>query len=371
MNQSFRVRYSPLSQQFSDTEAIFADLRVLVATGDFTLGRPVADFENKFATLVGRKHAIGVNSGTDALKLCLKALGIGPGDEIITAANTFIATIGAICELGARPVFVDCDDGFCMDPAGLEKAITPNTKAIMPVHLTGNVADLPRVIEIADRHRLPVIEDGCQSMLACLDGTPVGGWGIATGFSMHPLKVVNVWGDAGVIVTDDDAMNDKLRLLRNHGLRSREEVEILGCNTRLDSVQAVVGLHMIPKAEAEVDRRNENAAYYDRRFAKVSGIRVPPRRAGVRHAYLVYIVFAERRDDLYRFCLERGVEAKIHYPIPLYRQNALRPFGYKEGDFPVTDRHAREIITFPVDQFLTREQIDFVVDTVSEFYAAS
>ena len=291
--------------------------------------------------------------------------------NMISSVASRTRSIGAICELGARPVFVDCDDGFCMDPAGLEKVITPNTKAIMPVHLTGNVADLPRVIEIADRHRLPVVEDGCQSMLACLDGTPVGGWGIATGFSMHPLKVVNVWGDAGVIVTDDDAMNDKLRLLRNHGLRSRDEVEILGYNTRLDSVQAVVGLHMIPKAEAEVDRRNENAAFYDRAFAQVPGIRIPARRVGVRHAFLVYIVFAERRDDLYRFCLDRGVEAKIHYPIPLYRQEALQRFGYKAGDFPVADRHAKEIITFPVDQFLTREQMEFVVETVREFYAAS
>ncbi len=231
---AMRVRYSPLEQQFAEVDGILADVRELVASGDFTLGKPVAEFEGRFAALVGTRHAVGVGSGTDALKLSLKALDIGPQDEVITCANTFYATAGAINEVGARPVFVDCDDTFCMDVDRLEAAITPRTKALMPVHLAGDVADMPRILEIAEAHGLPVVEDGCQSLLDEFDGRKVGSWGIAAGFSMHPLKIINVWGDAGIGVTGDDEMNRKLRLLRNHGLKSRDEMEILGYNSRLD-----------------------------------------------------------------------------------------------------------------------------------------
>ncbi len=362
-----RVRYSPLQDQFSEPDEIFDELRTLVASGDFTLGRPVQEFEQQFAEAVGVRHAIGVGSGTDALKIPLRALGIGPGDEVITAANTFYATVGAIAEVGARPVFVDCDDTFCIDVEQLESAITPRTRAILPVHLTGDVADMPRIMEIAERHGIPVVEDGCQSLFATFEGRPVGGWGIATAFSMHPLKILNVWGDAGIVVTDDEEMNRKVRLLRNHGLRNRDEMEMLGYNSRLDSVQAVVGKWILRSAAEIVERRIANAAYYDAGFADVAGVRLPKRRAA-RHVYLLYVLFAENRDGLLEHCLGRGIEAKIHYPIPLYRQEALRHLGYAPGAFPVTDRHAEICISFPVDQHLTRAQQDYVIETVREFY---
>lgn len=367
--QAMRVRYSPLGQQFAEVDEILADVRELVVSGDFTLGKPVAEFEAMFAALVGTRHAVGVGSGTDALKLSLKALDIGPQDEVITCANTFYATAGAINEVGARPVFVDCDDTFCMDVDRLEAAITPRTKALMPVHLTGDVADMPRIMEIAEAHGLPVVEDGCQSLLGELDGRKVGSWGIAAGFSMHPLKIINVWGDAGIVVTGDDEMNRKLRLLRNHGLKNRDEMEILGYNSRLDSVQAVVGKWVLRRAEDIVEKRIANAAYYDAAFREVPGVRLPPRRNRTRNVYLLYMIFAEDRDRLYEHCLNRGVEAKIHYPIPVYRQEALRHLGYGPGDFPVTDRHAREIISFPVDQHLRRAEQDYVIETVRDFYS--
>ncbi len=363
-----KVRYSPLPQQFENVEGIFSDIRRLVASGDFTLGAPVAAFETAFAGLMGMKHAIGVGTGTDALKLPLKALGIGPGDDVLTCANTFVATVGAIAELGASPTFIDCTDTFCMDLDRLEDAITTRTKAIMPVHLTGEMVDMPRLMEVATRHGISVVEDACQSMLSELDGRKAGSWGIAAGFSMHPLKLINVWGDAGVIVTDDDGMDRTLRLLRNHGLRDRDEVEILGCNTRLDSLHAIVGSWMVRQAPDIAHLRAERAAYYDRGFARVSGVRIPPRRNALKHTYLLYILFAERRDELLRHCLDLGIEAKVHYPVPLYRQPAMARFGYKTGDFPVTDRHAREMITFPVDQHLSTEDQDHVVRTVAEFY---
>ncbi len=366
-----KVRYSYLPEQFANPEPVFQALRRLVPTGDFTLGQPVRDFEVRFAELIGVKHAIGVGSGTDALKLPLKALGIGPGDEVITAANTFIATVGAIAETGARPVLVDCDDSFCLDVAQVEAAITANTKAIMPVHLTGEVADMPRIMDLAERHGLAVVEDACQGILSEYQGRRSGTWGAAAGFSLHPLKNLNVWGDGGVIVTNDDRMNDRLRLIRNHGLKNRDEIAVLGCNSRLDSVQAVVGNWLIDQTHDITGKRIANAAYYDAAFAGVSELRVPPRRPGIKRVFHLYMVFVEQRDALFAHCLEQGVEAKIHYPIPLYQQEGLRPLGYAPGTFPVTDRHAAEVISFPVDQHITRAQQDIVIETVRDFYRGS
>lgn len=364
-----RVRYSPLQQQFADPEPIFEELRALVASGDFTLGKPVREFEEMFAATVGVKHAIGVGSGTDAIKIPLRALGIGPGDEVITAANTFYATAGAIAEVGAKPVFVDCDDTFCLDPDLLERAITPHTKAIVPVQLTGDVAEMPQIMEIARRHNLAVVEDGCQSLMGEYQGKRVGTWGVATSFSMHPLKIINVWGDAGIVVTDDDEMNRKVRLLRNHGLRNRDEMEILGYNSRLDSTQAVVGKWIVRQLGDIVAGRRSAADYYDKGFAGIPQVRLPPRRAYTKNVFLLYVMFVENRDALLAHCLECGVEAKIHYPIPLHLQDALRYLGYKEGDFPVSERHCRETISFPVDQHLSRAEQDYVIETVRNFYA--
>ncbi|HAA90932.1 MAG: transcriptional regulator [Rhodospirillaceae bacterium] len=363
------VRYSPLPQQFAEIDDIMSEIRDLVATGDFTLGKPVGEFEEMFADMLGVKHAIGVGSGTDSLKLPLKALGIERGDEIITCANTFYATVGAINEVGGKSVFIDCDDSFCMDVDQLEAAITPKTKAIMPVHLTGDAADMPRIMAIAEKHDLPVIEDACQSLLGEIDGVRVGTIGLAAGFSMHPLKIINVWGDAGIVVTNDDAMNKQVRLLRNHGLRNRDEMEILGYNTRLDSLLAVVGKWIVPKTPDIVIKRAETAAYYDVGFAAIPEVRVPLRSERTKNVYLLYILFVEDRDALLQHCLDAGIEAKVHYPIPLYRQEALSSLGYKKGDFPVTDRHAATTISFPVDQHLSRKEQDYVIDTVREFYS--
>ena len=369
MNQP-KVRYSPLPQQFAEVDEVFDEIRALVASGDFTLGKAVGAFEEAFAAMMGVKHAIGVGSGTDSLKLPMKALGIGPGDEVLTCANTFIATVGAIDELGARATFIDCDDTFCMDLDRIEDAITPATKAIMPVHLTGEMVDMPRLMEIAAARGVAVIEDACQSMLSEYEGRKAGSWGIAAGFSMHPLKLINVWGDAGIVITNDDEMNRLLRLLRNHGLRNRDEIEIMGCNSRLDSLHAVVGKWIVRQAPDIAAARAERAAYYDTGLASIPRVRIPPRREKIRHTYLLYIVFAEDRDALLRYCLDRGIEAKIHYPIPLYQQRGLAQFGYKAGDFPVTDRHAREMISFPVDQYLSPREQDIVIETIREFYAA-
>ncbi len=364
-----RVRYSPLAQQFAEVDFVFDEMRALVKSGDLTLGKVVQEFEQLFSVTVGVKHAIGVGSGTDALKIPLKALGVGPGDEVITAANTFYATAGAIAEVGAKIVFVDCDDTFCLDVSQLEQAITPRTKAIIPVHLTGDAAEMPRIVQLARKHKLRIIEDGCQSLMGEYKGKRVGTWGDATAFSMHPLKIINVWGDAGIVVTNDDEMDHRVRLLRNHGLRNRDEMEVFGYNSRLDSLQAVVGKWMLRQIHDIVAGRIAAAAYYDQGFHEIPQVRVPARRKETKNVYLLYILFVEDRDALLKHCLARGIEAKVHYPIPLHLQDALRPLGYKAGDFPVAERHCRETISFPVDQHLNRGEQDYVIDTVRDFYS--
>lgn len=366
-----KVRYSYLKQQFENADDLWEELKSFVETGDFTLGGPLSEFEKKFADLMGVRHAIGVNSGTDAIKLALKAKGVGFGDEVITAANTFVATVGAIAELGAIPVFVDCDDTFCMNVDLVESAITDKTKAIVPVHFTGYMTDMRKLMPIAEKFKLAVVEDACQSILGEIEGRKAGTWADAGAFSLHPLKNLNVWSDGGLITTDSDVLADQLRLLRNHGLIDRDTVGLMGYNSRLDTIQAVVGNWLIPQTEEIAESRIENAAYYDMAFQKIDGIRVPPRPPGYKIVYHLYIVFAKNRDELLQHCLNAGIEAKVHYPVPIYRQPGLAHLGYQEGDFPVSDQHTSNIITFPCDQHLSKKEMNYVIGTVEEFYRSS
>jgi aminotransferase EvaB len=363
-----RVRYSYLPQQFAEIDPLLEEIKALVQSGDFTLGKALTQFEERFAALIGTRHAVGVGSGTDAIKLSLKAVGVGHGDEVITAANTFIATVGAIAELGARPVFVDCNDTFCLDVNQLQAAITPRTRAIVPVHYTGYMTEMDTLMAIADRHDLPVVEDACQAILASINDRRAGTFGISGAFSLHPLKNLNVWGDGGVIVTSDDEMADRLRLLRNHGMRNRDEIAVLGYNSRLDTLQAVVGNWLLGTTEDITSKRITNAQYYDQRLGEIRGITLPPRPPHMRRVYHLYTVIAERRDELLAFCQQRGIECKVHYPIPLYLQEGLRHLGHHKGDFPRTDFQAASSITFPCDQHLTLGEQDHVVATVAEFY---
>jgi dTDP-4-amino-4,6-dideoxygalactose transaminase len=363
-----KVRYSYLPEQFAAPDEILAKIRKHLETCQFTLGPEVAEFERAFASLVGVKHAIGVGSGTDALMLSLKALGIGHGDEVITAANTFIATVGAINAAGARPVLVDVTPYFTIDPTKIEKAITPRTKAIMPVHLTGEPADMGAILEIAKRRELPVIEDACQAISSSWDGKTTGTMGIAAGFSVHPLKNLNVWGDGGLVVTNSDEVDRQVRMLRNHGMKNRDEIEILGYNSRLDSIQAIVGNWLVKQVPEITEKRIANAKRYDEAFRDVPGITVPPRRKNVRCVFHLYMLRVARRDELYAFLHENGVDAKVHYPIPLPLQRGLAHLGYKPGDFPETERQAKDVLSLPADQHLTREQVDYAIATVRKFY---
>ncbi len=363
-----KVRYSYLSQQFNKIDDLWSQLKTFVKTGDFTLGKPLKKFESKFAKLIGTKYAVGVNSGTDAIKLSLKAIGIKKNDEVITAANTFVATVGAINELEAKIVFVDCDDTFCMNVDLIESKITKKTKAIVAVHFTGYMTDMKKLMSISKKYKLPIIEDACQSILGSQNNKNAGTWGITGAFSLHPLKNLNVWSDGGIITTSSEKMYKKLKLLRNHGLSSRDTVDILGYNSRLDTFQAVVGNWLIPKAKSIANQRIKNAKYLDKHLSKIKGISIPPRPKNMKLVFHLYIVFSSDRDGLLNYCLKKGIEAKIHYPIPIYLQKALKHLKHKKGDFPTTDRHAKNIITFPCDQHLSKKQLNFIISTVKEYY---
>jgi dTDP-4-amino-4,6-dideoxygalactose transaminase len=364
-----KVKFSYLDRQFADVDNYLMDVREQVQRGDFTLGRAVSEFEQRFAALCRMPHAIGVGSGTDALILSLKMLGIGPGDEVITAANTFIATVGAIAMTGARPVLVDSDEGLTINPELIKAAITPRTKAILPVHYTGNVANMPAIAEIAEKHRLTVVEDACQAISGEYDSKPVGSWGETAAFSLHPLKNLNVWGDAGVIVTRSAELNRKLRLFRNHGLVGRDEVEIFGHNSRLDSLQAVVANRLIAQTEFITRQKIANAARLDMGLADLKDfVRVPRRPANIKHVYHLYIVRVERRDELRAYLKESGIDARIHYPIPVHLQKAAAHLGYKQGDFPMAENDSRTSITLPAHQHLTDAEIEYMLEKIHAFY---
>jgi len=362
------INHNYLQQQFSDPEAIFDEIRELVIRGDFTLGQAVDDLEEEFKIITQTRHAIGVGSGTDAIFLSLKALGIDKGDEVITVPYTFYASVGPIVTAGARPVFVDVGDDYNMDPEKIEAAITPRTKAILPVHWSGLICDMERISGIAKKHGLSIVEDACHAINAERAGKRAGAHGTTACFSMHPLKNLNVWGDGGVIVTNSDKLHDQLILLRNHGLVNRDLCKVFAYNSRLDTLQAIVGKHVIKKVDHITRMRIDNASYFDEQLSVIPQIKIPLRSPEAKQVFHIYVIRVEKRDELQQFLIKHGIDAKIHYPVPMHLQPAAKKYGYKEGDFPVSEAICKSVISLPVHEFITQEQLDYVVDRVKHFY---
>ncbi len=362
------VNYAYLHQQFADVEEYLDDLRDLVASGEFTLGPYVERFERKFGDYIGIKHVIGVNTGTDALILCLKALNIGAGDEVITVPNTFYATVGAIVAVGARPVFVDVDERMQMDPELLEAAITAKSKAIIPVYWAGCCPEIELVVAAGEKHGIPVVEDACPAVGARVDGRSAGTWGRIGAFSMHPLKPLNVWGDGGMVVTNDDTLADWLRMYRNHGMVDRDHNEIWGINARLQPIQAVIASRLLDDMEANIAARLRTAAQIDDGLAGLAQVRIPARLPAHRYSYQLYQAMVEKRDELLAYLITKQVEAKVHYPLPLHLQEAARDLGYSVGSFPICERQAGEIITLPAHQHITEDQVNYMIACIRDFY---
>jgi len=365
----YDINHNYLQQQFADYEDILAKIKLLVQKGDYTLGTSVDEFENNIKKLTGSRFAIGVGSGTDAIFLSLKAAGIGVGDEVITTPYTFVATIGAIVAAGARPVFVDIGEDYNINPDLITPNISPQTKAIVPVHWSGLPCRMDAIMDIAHRHQLVVVEDSCHGIRACFKRKPAGTFGLSGCFSMHPLKNLNVWGDGGYIVTDSEEIHERLVLLRNHGLASRDECRIFGYNSRLDSIQAVVANHLLQKIDAITSVRITHAYLYDEALRDIKQIIIPSRSPDVVQVYHLYIVRAEQRNKLQTFLLKNGIDAKVHYPVPMHLQPAAKQYGYKTGDFPICEQVCNSVISLPVHEFITDEQIKYVAKKIKEFYA--
>lgn len=365
-----RVPFVDLQAQLPTIRpAVLAAMSEVIERASFIQGEQVRSFEQAFAAYLDVKHAIGVGNGTDALYLALRVSGIGPGDEVITAANTFIATTEAVTGVGATIVLVDADPvSYTLDPAQVEAAVTARTKAIIPVHLYGQPADMSAIMAIAERHGLLVIEDACQAHGARYQGRRVGTIGHIGCFSCYPGKNLGAFGDAGVVVTNDDAIAGRLRMLANHGSIKKYEHEIEGWNSRLDTVQAAVLGIKLPHLDHWNDLRRQHADRYAALLAG-SGVRTPSVSNGD-HVWHLYVIEADNRDDLAARLRERDIATGVHYPMPLHLQPAYRNLGYRLGAFPVAEQAARQILSLPMFPELSADQIGFVADAVHEFVAA-
>ena len=361
------VPFVDLGRQFQSLEteltAAFLDIG---RSGVYIMGEKLELFERQAAEFCGVKHAIGVGDGSAALFLILKALGIGPGDEVITATNSFVASAWVIVATGAKPVLVDVCDDFNIDPEKIQAAITQRTKAIIPVHLTGRPAPMDEINALAARYGINVVEDAAQALGARYRNRRVGSLGIAAGFSLHPLKNLGVYGDGGLITTNDSSLDGKLRLLRNHGLRSRDECEIWGYNSRLDTLQAAFATIKLAKLDAWNHRCREIASAY--RESLDPYVQVPRDKSWEQCVYHNFVIRTERREELMLHLLENGVGTRVHYPIPIHLQPSSADLGYQVSDFPNAEMYAKTMISLPIFPELTDEEVYYVVCTVKSFF---
>lgn len=356
------------SQYHSIKQEIDLAIQTILDSTEFAQGKTVGRFEDHFAELQEVRHAIACSSGTDALHLILWALGIGRGDEVITTPHTFIATVEAIALVGARPVFVDIDEqSYTIDPALIERAITERTRAIMPVHLYGQSCDMDPILEIAKRHKLPVIEDCCQSHLAAYRGRKTGNFGIASAFSFYPGKNLGAFGEAGAVVTNDAELAGRFRRLRDHGQSKKYHHEELGHNYRMDGIQAAVLEVKARHVARWTEARRRIAREYEKRLHNLPSISLPLEMTYGTHVYHLFVIRSSNRDDLKSFLERKGISTGLHYPIPLHLQKALADSSYKEGSFPRTEKAAQEILSLPMFPELSEEQIDFVCDCIKEY----
>jgi dTDP-4-amino-4,6-dideoxygalactose transaminase len=365
------VPFIDLQQQYQSLkDEVLPALEQIMSSGGFILGKEVTAFEQDFSAFSDCTHGVGVASGLDALKLALRALDVGPGDEVITAANTFIATTLAVSSVGAIPVLVDIDARtYNLDPALLEAAITPATKVIIPVHLYGQPADMDAVLEVAQKHELYVIEDAAQAHGAKYKGRRAGSMSDIGAFSMYPGKNLGAYGDAGICTTRDDQFAERLRILRNYGSDRKYYHDELGENSRLDSIQAAVVGIKLKRLDGWNAARRASAAAYSERLAGVGDIVTPEVADEVESVFHLYVLRTDRRDELITYLQEHGVGSIIHYPVPIHLQEAYADMSWKKGDFPITEGYANQILSLPMFPELSEAQIDYVTDTVKSFFA--
>jgi len=362
------VPFLDLQQQFCTLEGeIMPAIRGVMTRASYILGPEVAAFEREFADFCGVRECVSVGSGCDALLLAMRAAGIGTGDEVIVPANTFIATALAVTACGATPVFVDCKESdYTLDPESIIGAITPRTKAIVPVHLYGLAVEMKKIMDIAEKYDLLVIEDAAQAHGAKFENNMCGSMGIAGCFSFYPGKNLGAYGDGGAITTNDPVFADKLRMLRNYGQSRKYYHDVAGWNTRLDSIQAVILSIKLKHIKKWNVLRNQHAEVYRKRLADTLLV-LPAEYPGRSHVYHLFVVLSDKRDDLLGFLSSRGVCCGMHYPVPVHLQQAYSGLGYKRGAFPRSERIAGNLLSLPIFPEMKNSQIEYVCDCIHDF----
>lgn len=360
-----RVPYVNLGLQHEkDRAELLEKVGELLDSGMFILGQEVSQFEETFAKIAGTKYAVGVANGTDSLMLSMQALGICVGDEVITVSHSYLASASSVALIGANPVLIDVDDNFNMDASKLEDAITAKTKAIIVVHLTGRPADMDSIMAIANKHNIPVIEDAAQAVGAAYKGKPVGGFGVFGSFSLHPLKNLAAAGDAGVITTDSEKHYNWLLKARNHGLKSRDELEFFSINSRLDALQAAILNIKVRRLDEWNERRREIADRYINELSSV--VRVPAYSADYSPVFHAFVIQTDKRDELASYLAEHEIDSKVHYPIAIHQQEgASRSIMH---DLTNTEYIVKTILSIPVYPELTDSQVDFIIKTIKTFF---
>lgn len=360
-----KVPFVDLHAQYeSIASEVNAAIQGVIGRGDYILGKEVELFEQDFADYVGSRHAVGVASGLDALELSLRAFGIGPGDEVITPTNTFIATVLAILGVGARPVLTDADaKTYNMDPDAFAAAVTPRTRAVIPVHLCGQPADLDRILAISERNNLVVIEDAAQAHGAYYRGKRAGSFGHAAAFSFYPAKNLGAYGDGGMVVTNDEAIARKIGELRNYGQKTKYVHVVAGTNSRLDTMQAAILRVKLRYLDRWNAARQQHAAAY-RTLLADADCTLPDVAPDRTHIYHLYMIEVEGRAQVQEALTSAGIGTGIHYPIPIHLQEACRNLGYHEGDFPAAERAARRILSLPMFAELRQEQLEHVATSL-------
>ena len=366
-----RIPYVNLQRQwFEERDDLLPIIDKVLESAQFVGGDELDKFEENIAKLCGTKYACGLNSGTDALMLALALSGIGKGDEVITPPNSFIASTAAIVHIGATPVFVDVLPDQNIDSSKIEAAITEKTKAIMPVHLTGRMCDMDPIIDIARKYDLKIIEDAAQSVGSMYKGRLSGSIGDVGCFSTHPLKNLNACGDGGFLTTNDEVIYNKSRSYRNHGMTNRNIVDHFGSVTRMDNLQASILNYRLDKLEEVTQKRRINAKSY------IDGINnqdlfISEEKDSEYNVYHTFVVQTKYRDELKEYLSQNKIDTAIHYPVPIHLQPAAKKLGYKVGDFPVTEKQSKEILTLPVNQYLEKSDLERIISAINQFESKS
>ena len=368
-NKKFNINHSYLVEQFSDYKKIFRRLEKVIKKADYTLGDQVNVFEKNISKRMGSKFTISVGNGTDALFLALKAFGIGHGDEVITTPFTFIATVGSIVTAGAKPVFVDVKEDYNINENLIEKAITKKTKAIMAVNWSGRACELDIIQKIARRNNMKFIQDACHCIDSKFKNKNIVNFSDVCAFSLHPLKNLNVWGDGGFILTNNSQIAKKLSLMRNHGLVNRNNCEMFAYNSRLDTIQAVVGNYKIKNKLTRItSNRIRNAQLMDRLLRNITQVYIPKRKSHLKEVFHLYQINIKDRDKLQKYLIKNNVDAKVHYPIPMHLQKSARYLKYKRGDFPIAEKLSKTTLSLPVHEFIGPKEIYYTASLIRKFY---